>query len=441
VRLGLPRRHLHPGLPAATRGVDQRRDADPEEDRRRRAERRRALRDRPVRRRGGEQGLTRTQTGDAELLDAIRAEIRAVGPIPFSRFQALALTHPTRGYYTRGAAIGRDGADFWTAPEISPAFGEMIGVQIAEMAERLGNPPDFRVVEIGGGTGALADSLLASWERQGSPLRRPGIWRMAEISPALRARQELTLARHAGVVVRDTTETPAPSSAPGVVLMNEVLDALPVDRLRRTEHGFEEIRVGLDGERLIEVAAAARPESLRALACDPDARMEALAAGHEIEVRPGLGGFIARATAAIGPGYLLVIDYAHAAAEFRRPERRRGTVMAYHRHRAAEDLLDRVGHQDLTAHVDLDALARAAATCGFTEIGRTTQMKFLLALGLGSRIEALAAGDETPHRIAERLSLTALVRPGGMGEIFKVWIGARRAPGNLGGLVDPLRRG
>ncbi|MCZ6746414.1 MAG: SAM-dependent methyltransferase, partial [Acidobacteria bacterium] len=159
--------------------------------------------------------------------------------------------------------------------------------------------------------------------------------------------------------------------------------------------------------------------------------------GQEAELRPRLAEFLAGAVSRSGSGYILAIEYGDRAADlYRRP---RGTAMAYYRHRANEDLLARAGHQDITAHVDFTALSAAAADVGFREAGMTSQMKFLLAMGLAERIEALESEDlAEKERVIRRLGMTALIKPGGMGEMFKVWIGARGAPVQLRGLRDPF---
>ncbi len=396
--------------------------------------------------------------GNRDLLDLIRGEIRTRGPIPFSRFQELALYHPQHGYYTRGAGIGRDGADFWTAPEMSPAFGALLGVQIQEMFHLAGAPERFVVVEVGAGTGALADGLLSAWEEEGSALYRPGVYLIREVSPALRKRQRERLAAHGSVVRWEGVETaPGETAATGeaavggqapdgtqagpagVVVMNEVLDALPVDRVEAGEQGLVEIRVGLEGEELAEVRCSAPPELEEELArvLSPGA---SLAPGQQAELRPAMGSFLAQATRGVGAGYLLVLDYGFPARELYAPHRRAGTLLAYHRHQANDDLLARAGRQDLTAHVDFTALAREVGRLGYAEAGCTTQMRFLLALGLGERIEALedAPLDEA-ERTRRRLGLTSLIRPGGMGEMLKVWMGARSAPASLRGLRDPFQ--
>jgi SAM-dependent MidA family methyltransferase len=380
--------------------------------------------------------------GDPDLFRRILDEIASDGPLPFSRFMELALYDPERGYYMARPRLGREGGDFWTAPEIDPVFGEMIGVQAEEMARRLGMPDRFTIREHGGGTGALAAALLASWQRSRSPLFREGVYEIVEISPTLRERQREALAPFGGaarIVSTDAIEAGAPD-APGIVLMNEVLDALPVDRVRGGTGGrIEEIRVGEAGGRLVEVTVPAQPDLCARLEEALAAGGHRLEEGQEVEVRRGLGEHLHRAVRTLSAGYLMVLDYGMEAAALYHPSRRAGTLMSYAGHRASPDLLSRVGRQDLTAHVDLSALRRAADTLGFVPAPSTTQMKFLLALGLLDRVAALDNADLPPARREERRSsMLALIRPGGMGEMFHVFIAARGAGLDLTGLRNPF---
>ena len=377
------------------------------------------------------------------LLDALLDEIRTQGPISFSRFQGMALYHPTWGYYTRGRAPGREGADFWTAPEIDPAFGELVGRQVSEMAGKLPGTHHFGVVEYGAGSGRLAAALLDSWRREDSPLYRRGAYRIVEISPALVQLQREVLQEHREVVSWESAEAEPAAVSPGVILMNEVLDALPVERVVGSPDGLREIRVSQEGGRLVEFQVPAAPGLVQEVNRRLPAGVARVPDGHELEVRRGLPAFLAGAAGKIAAGYILSIDYGYTAAERLHPSRSGGTVMGYAGHRASEAILADPGQMDLTAHVDLDALHAAAAEAGFEASTWTTQMKFLLALGLGDMMESLEAQDlRESERVSRRLALASLVRPGGMGEMFKVFIAGRQAPMDLAGLQTPweLRR-
>ena len=376
--------------------------------------------------------------GSSQLLEALLAEIRHGGPLSFSRFQEMALYHPSWGYYTRDRAPGKEGADFWTSPEIDPAFGELVGRQISQMASKLQVDTGFQVVEYGAGTGRLAASLLDSWRREESSLYRPGAYCIIEISPALVSLQRKTLADHLEVVSWDRAESRPVAASPGVILMNEVLDALPVDRTVGSGQGLDEIRVGEDGSRLVEVRVPAAPDLVAQVESRLPAGTSRLPEGHEFEVCGRLPVFLSAAAEKISAGYLLIVDYGHTSAERLHPSRSRGTVMGYAGHRAIEALLENPGQMDLTAHVDLDALGEVAAAAGFTPSRWTTQMKFLLALGLGEMMESLEEQDlAEAERVRRRLALASLVRPGGMGEMFKVFIAGRHAPMDLVGLQSP----
>ncbi|MFQ5768589.1 MAG: SAM-dependent methyltransferase, partial [Acidobacteriota bacterium] len=218
-----------------------------------------------------------------------------------------------------------------------------------------------------------------------------------------------------------------------------VLDALPVDRVRGAASCLQEVRVGLDGDRLVETCVPAGRELQDLLQKRLPAGMTDLAPGHEVEMCPTLGRFLAAVSRLIGRGYLLVVDYGHEIRERFHPSRRRGTMLAYRRHQASEDLLGFVGEQDLTSHVDFSALKKEAAAFGFRQAGCISQGRFLLALGLGERIEALEVEpiSET-ERTRRRLAMASLVRPGGMGDLFRVWIAVREAPAKLRGLAEPF---
>ncbi|MFQ5720192.1 MAG: class I SAM-dependent methyltransferase [Acidobacteriota bacterium] len=375
----------------------------------------------------------------------IRSEVSRCGPISFSRFQELALYHPVHGYYTTGAGIGRDGADFWTAPEMTPAFGGFIGVQIEEMAHLLDSPPEFRVIEYGAGEGGLAVGLLDSWRARQSRLYRPGVYEIVEQSPVLRQKQHERLAAHRGIVEwgmsgSGTVPSSARASPPplgGVILMNEVLDALPVRRVVQRGSRLAEICVGVRDGDLIEVQVDATAD-LEAELCRALPAGHSLAPGQEAEIRVGVAGFMASACDRIESGYVIVIDYGMCANDLYDHSRVRGTAMAYSSHVATEDLLARVGCQDITAHVDFTALSATCRALHVEKVGMTTQMEFLLSLGIGEAIEKLAAIEpQSPAVIGERRDLVSLIQPGGMGTSFKVWIGARAAPHAVRGMSRP----
>ena len=269
---------------------------------------------------------------DTALVERIRSEIRRGGPMPFARFMDLALYDPDGGYYRSHDARPGRGGDFLTAPELHPIFGEMLARAVVQAWERMERPDPFVVVEHGAGEGALATSLLDAV--RDTPLAGSIRYRPVEVDEgrmrALRDRLET-----AGLA--DRLEG-GPSDAPfdGVVLANEVLDALPVHRVRRVDGELRELAVavgadGAFGEVDIAPSTAALAERLAADGIE-------LVDGQTAEICLALDDWIARATAPLRRGLVLLIDYGAVAAELYDPMRRRdGTLRAYVRHQVHDD--------------------------------------------------------------------------------------------------------
>jgi SAM-dependent MidA family methyltransferase len=364
---------------------------------------------------------------DVELLDRIRDEIRRDGPISFARFMELALYAPDGGYY-RGAAVrpGRDG-DFITAPELHPIFGATLATAVEQIWQRMGEPTPFVVRELGAGTGALALAILDSLDADGSPLLEAIVYEPIEVDDRRLATFAARLAE-AGHGERHRTPTGEP--VVGVIIGNEVVDALPVHRVRRRGRSLREIAVDVGPEgRLVEVehdVAGSAPGVATYLA---DAGVE-LVDGQTAEFALGLDVWIARVAADLARGVLLLIDYGAPAAELYDPVRRRdGTLRAYVRHQVHDDPYRHVGRQDLTAHVDVTAVERAAHAAGLTTIGVTTQAEALMGLGIEARLQAIQADPATTFEeyTLVRSALMRLLDPAAMGR-FRVMAFGRDWP-------------
>jgi NADH dehydrogenase [ubiquinone] 1 alpha subcomplex assembly factor 7 len=341
-------------------------------------------------------------------LTALRAEIEALiateGPITVERYMALCLGHPVHGYYRTRDPLGARG-DFTTAPEISQIFGELIGLWTAEVWRMMGAPSAVRLVELGPGRGTLmADALRAA---RVLPAFRAAIHvHLVETSPALRARQEATLAP-AGVPVAwhaDLAEVPA---GPAIVVANEFFDALPIRQFVGTERGWCERLVGLSDGAL---TFGLNPEPDRALSIP-------VRAGATLEW-PSAGLSLVSALAArvaSEGGAALVIDYGHTQSGFG------DTLQAVRAHAYADPLAD-PGEADLTAHVDFALLAQAARSAGAAVHGPVTQGDLLHALGIDARAATLK-GRATPAQ-AEAIDAAVMRLTGSgtgeMGALFKV---------------------
>lgn len=367
------------------------------------------------------------------LLEAIRSEIRRSGPMTFARFMELALYHPRLGYYATGRrGPGRE-ADFLTAPESHPIFGWAVARQLEEVWGRMGRPPRFTVREFGAGSGAFAGGIVDGLARAGSPLRAAIRIRIAERG---RERERQVAERLATLGAADLLEPDDGAPIAGVVVANEVLDALAVHRVEgRADGRLAELFVGLDdaGE-LVTIAGSPSTEALRARLEGEGIR---LAPGQRAEVCLSVERWVADAAAGLGRGLLLLMDYGHPAAALYDPSR--GSLLrAYVRHRVHDDPYANVGRQDLTAHVDLTAVERAATAAGLTHLGTTTQAAFLAGLGAGELLVALQQDPATTLQayLEARSALFRMLDPQVTGR-FAVLLFGRELPGEpeLAGLA------
>ncbi|MBK9571764.1 MAG: SAM-dependent methyltransferase [Rhodoferax sp.] len=321
---------------------------------------------------------------------------------------ALALYTPGLGYYanhgvvfsqmpagaqTQGAGAG---GDFVTAPELSPLFGRTLAKQVAQALQVTQTD---EVWEFGAGSGALALQLLDTLQAQGVPLRR---YTIVDLSGSLRERQQRTLARH-GDVVHWASELPP--AMRGVVLGNEVLDAMPVKLLARVAGQWHERGVALAANQLGFVWQD-QPTDLR-----PPLEIEG---GHDYltEVHPQAEAFVATLADKLVAGAVFLIDYGFPEAEYYHPQRHMGTVMCHRAHRADPDPLADPGLKDITAHVNFTGIALAAQNAGLNVLGYCTQARFLMNCGL---VDLLAAAS-----LPERANAQRLIMEHEMGELFKV---------------------
>jgi SAM-dependent MidA family methyltransferase len=322
---------------------------------------------------------------------------RAGGWIPFSRFMALALYAPGLGYYASGRPIvGRmpeSGSDFVTAPELSPLFAQALARQLAQALEASGSD---ELWEFGAGSGALAAQLLAAL---GDRVRRYSI---VELSAPLRQRQRAA-SREFADRVRWLDELPA--TLRGVVVGNEVLDAMPVDLIY-----FDGV-AWLDRGVMRGVGGVGFAWSDRASARRPPVDVH-FPAGSTTELHGQAEAFVATLADRLEHGAIFLIDYGFPESEYYHPQRSGGTLMCHRAHRADSDPLIDLGLKDITSHLDFTALAVAGQDGGLDVLGYTSQARFLLNCGIG---ELLAAAD-----VRARVDATRLVHEHEMGELFKV---------------------
>ena len=331
---------------------------------------------------------------------AMSAHLRRVitsagGWIGFDRFMHEALYAPGLGYYARGhlpfGLLPSDGSDFVTAPEMSPLFGRALAVQVAQGLQAA----DAReVVEFGAGSGALAAQLL---QALGDRVER---YVIVEVSTGLRERQRERLAVFGD---RVAWADRWPERIEGVVVGNEVLDAMPAQLLAFDGRQWLERGVALHGQAL---AFADAPTDLRPPAEGP------FVPGTVTEIQPQAQAFVASLADRLRRGLALFIDYGFPQDEVYHPQRTSGTLMCHRGHRADGNPLADVGEKDITVHVDFTAIALAAQHAGLEVAGYTSQGRFLLNCGLASMLEDATTG--------QRAAAHRLVAEHEMGELFKV---------------------
>ncbi|MDQ6679789.1 MAG: SAM-dependent methyltransferase [Pseudomonadota bacterium] len=322
------------------------------------------------------------------------------GWVPFDRFMALALYAPGLGYYaSSGRKFGTlpsSGSDFITAPELSPLFARALARQLKQALDASGTD---ELWEFGAGSGALAAQLLGEL---GAAVRR---YTIVDLSGALRARQRERLAAHAGSVVWLDA---LPASMHGVVIGNEVLDAMPVQLLHFDgEHWFERGVAEANGEWVW----SDRPTDLRPPPGD-DKRERDFEAGTTTELHLQSQAFVATLADRLERGAAFFIDYGFPEAEYYHPQRSGGTLMCHRAHRADTDPLVDVGAKDITAHVDFTGVALAAQDAGFEVVGYTSQARFLMNCGI---LEMLQGAD-----LPTTANTQKLLTEHEMGELFKV---------------------
>ncbi len=339
----------------------------------------------------------------------IAEEIRKHGPIPFARYMSLALYAPGLGYYSAGLRKVGTGGDFVTAPELSPLFSRCVAKQCLQV---LADLPSGDILELGAGTGAMALSLLQELETHGV---LPEHYFILEVSADFRERQQQLFQEKASRFldrVRWLDRLPE-QPIQGVIIGNEVVDAMPVHKFK-IESGIKEFYVDYrDGKFVWELS---EPSSSELVAKIKEWEVQ-FPENYESEINLWVQPWIASLSDALQKGLILLIDYGFPRHEYYHADRNQGTLMCHYQHRAHSDPLILTGLQDITAHVDFSNVAEAAAHQGLSVAGYTHQAAFLLNCGLLDFIQK----SENPadhYRVAQEIKRLTL--PSEMGELFKV---------------------
>ena len=372
--------------------------------------------------------------GHPELVADIIREIESSGPISFARFMELALYHPSFGYYMRfldktdveqpTGGLGEDrigwSGDYYTSCDVSPVLANSLAKQMAQMDDVLGRPDPFTIVEMGAGKGMLARDVLRAFRTVSDTLARRLRYVIIERSPVMQASQQRLLAPWIGeqgcvTWLGSLAELPT-EHIEGVLLSNELIDAFPVHRIRIVDGEPREVWVDYVDGRFCECLQPCSTRELRDYLQQLAAHDVVLAEGACADINVQAIPWMKEVARVLGRGFVVTIDYGHLAHDLYAPERKKGTLLCYYHQMASEDPYQRIGLQDMTAHVDFSALAEVGVAEGLHVTGFTNQMSFLTSLGVERTLECLEPGS------AEFQSVLQLLRPNGMGTTFKILI-------------------
>ena len=372
-------------------------------------------------------------TGDNPALQqVIAARIREAGPIGFDEFMRMALYHPAHGYYVCCDPT----LDYQSSPNVHPVFGATIARQVIDFWRLLDRPPLFEVFEAGAGNLRLAHDMLRAIS-----VEEPNLY--DALSHTVQD-ETLTLdnasrrIESAGLPldkVSTASALPDGSVIEGCILSNELLDALPVHRVRQQDGSLYELRVGLEGERFVDVQV--------------EAPADVLAYFDALGLRPGEGSvaevnldapiWITRAANALRRGYMLTLDYGYEASEMYVSWRKRGTLLTFYRHTSGDDPYIHVGQQDITASVDFTTVRRAGESAGLRTYGTTTQSELLANLGAGDLLGQPPAPDEIEAYYGLRRAVIELTDASGLGRIRALIQGKGTPDTQPRGLATPGR--
>lgn len=361
------------------------------------------------------------------LEDEVKRIIRQRGPIPFRDFMELALYHPRYGYYTRLSDIG-PGGDYYTSANIHPLFGELLAEKFVRLFRTMteADPPAphaqadwLTLVEIGAGTGQLAEDILRALRAHHPSLfERMSYW-IIEASPRLTSLQQARL-RPLGCVAWARWEDFAPGSLTAIVFSHEVLDAFPVHRVVNRGGRLMEMYVALEGDELSgvlgELTDGRLAEYLRQVGVQLDD-------GQIADIALDIVPWLRSVSRVLARGFLMTIDYGDTAPQLYAPHRREGTLRCFFRHTLVPDPLIRIGDQDITASVDFTLLVEMGRRFGLEPVEFVSLRRCLLDLGLLERVERLMQTGNAPDAtLKDRLALKHFLLPGAFGENFKVLV-------------------
>lgn len=356
--------------------------------------------------------------------------------ITFAQYMDWVLYDRQEGYYSRRAKLGAAG-DFFTSAHLGPDFGQLLGVQVQEMWQLLGQPDPFTVLEMGAGDGTLAADLLAWLHQEDPPLWQTLHYGIVERSPTLIQQQQAKLAPWAEVTRWCDWDDLESGSLVGCCLSNELVDAFAVHRVQVQRGTLLEAYVAWD-PMILNLREVWGPLSTPAIAdyfadLGLDLTQPPYPDGYITEVNLQARHWLATLADRLDCGYVITIDYGYRSDRYYQPSRHQGTLQAYQRHQHHSDPYAQPGHQDLTAHVNFSALEQWGQGYGLQTLGCVPQALFLMALGLGDRLAALGNPATAPRSISDLLQRRDALHQlmdmasGGLGQ-FKVLIQSKGSP-------------
>ena len=353
-----------------------------------------------------------------QLQQILRTEIdnSSQKRITFARYMDLVLYHQQYGYYNSGiASIGKKG-DFFTSSSLGRDFGELLAIQIRQMWQNLDCPDPFYVVEMGAGNGELAKDILNFLSDSDRSLTQALRYIIIEQSPALKLKQQKLL--ESLDISWKTWSEISLDSIVGCFLSNELVDAFPVHLVTKNNGQVEEVFVSIEEDKLNETIHPLSTENIAQYfeLVDIDLRQPQYADGYRTEVNLQALEWLQTVVTKLKRGYVLTIDYGYQANKYYRPSRQLGTLQCYYQHRRHDNPYVNLGYQDITAHVDFTALQLQGERYDLETIGFTQQGLFLMALGLGDRLNELSSGKYDISQIFQRRdALHQLIDPTGLG--------------------------
>ena len=372
---------------------------------------------------------------ERRLAEFIIGQIKRNGPLTFEQFMEIALYHPELGYYTSGREKIGPGGDFYTGPELHPAFGRTVAEQFAEMWEVLGSPRRWHLVEYGAGTGTLAVDVLGGLRDNHTACFDGVSYTIIEISPLFVRRQQEALQKAglfdkvawAGCSGGERWE----EAVEGIIFSNELVDAFPFHRVRADGDELREIYVDHREGGFLEIPG---PPSLPELTRYFQEEGICLEEGQTAEVNLQAGRWIQEVAGRLKRGFVLTVDYGATSAELYTPSRYHGTMRCFERHKLVDDPYAAIGRRDITASVNFSSLIRWGEQAGLKTAGLVTQADFLINTGI---LELIRGNDD--YRFDEKAyrdveAVKKLILPGSMGRVFRVLIQCRGFAGAL-----PLR--